>query len=265
MGFSPQPTDWQCGPYALQYALLALAIPCDAAALTRASGATEQGADERDLDRAARRYGCVLSGERWAAADDARTALRAHLSRRTPVLLCVDQWNHWIVAVGADGDAVIVFDSRQADVVQIVDWNGLLARVVYRAAFGATLYDLHPLVPRRVPTARAEFSRARAEFLRRPSSRALRCSWEHYVRALVPLARPPGPQAEWTVLLGNVVREYTPRVLADSTAAERGPLRAHLRHAAFVADTYALEVGPDQTALALAAVRGLANALLRAA
>ncbi len=265
MGFSPQPNAWQCGPYALKYALLSLAIPSDEAAVTRASGATEQGTDERDLDRAARRYGCVLTVDRWLTEEDARVALRDHLARRTPVLLCVDQWNHWIVAVGAEADVVIVLDSRKADVVQIIDWKALLGRVAYRSGSGAALYDLHPLVPTRVPLARAEFSRARAEFLCRPTSRALRRSWDRYVRALVPFARPRGPQAEWTMLLGNVVRQHTPRVLADTMEQRRAPMREHLTHAAFVADTYALEVGPDQTEAALAAMRRLADAVVLAA
>jgi hypothetical protein len=116
-----------------------------------------------------------------------------------------------------------------------------------------------------VPPARAEFSRARAEFLRRPTSRALRHSWDRYVHALVPFARPRGPQAEWTMLVGNVVREHTPRVLADTQERQRARMREHLVHAAFVADTYAFEVGPDQAEPALAAMRRLADAAVLAA
>jgi hypothetical protein len=264
MGFSPQPNDWQCGPYALKHGLLALAIPCDEAGLSRAAGATVQGADEHDLDRAARRHGCVLRVERWSTSGAARDALQSHLARRTPVLLCVDQWSHWIVAMGAEGDAAVVFDSRQADVIQIVPWPALMTRVMYRAS-GTALYDLHPLVPERVPLARATFSRARAEHLRLPTSRSLRRDWEQYVRALLPLVRPRGPQGEWTLMLGNVVREATPRVLGTSAGPQRARLRERLAHAAFVADAYEFEIGLEQTEHAVDVLRRLGEAAILAA
>ena len=265
MGFSPQPNEWQCGPYALKYALLALAIPCDETALTRESGATRQGTDERDLDRAARRHGCVLRVERSTTRDSARAALRGHLTRRTPVLLCVDQWSHWIVAVGSDADAAVVLDSRQAAVIQIVPWPKLMGRVAYRGISGAALYDLQPLVPMSVPPARAAFTRARADFLLRPANRALRRGWEQYVRALLPLARPKSAQTEWTLPLANVVREGTPRVLGATTGRQRDLLRERLAHAAFVADAYDFEIGLDQTEHALEVLRRLGEEVVLAA
>lgn len=265
MGFSPQPNEWQCGPYALKYALLALAIPCDETDLTRESGATQQGTDERDLDRAARRHGCVLRVERSTTRDSARDGLRSHLSRRTPVLLCVDQWSHWIVAVGGDADGAVVLDSRRADVIQVMPWPGLMGRVAYRGISGATLYDLQPLVPMSVPPARAEFSRARAEFLLRPANRALRRGWEQYVRALLPLARPKGVQTEWTLPLANVVREVSPRVLGATAGRQRDLLRERLAHATFVADAYDFEIGLDQTEHAVEVLRRLGDEVVLAA
>lgn len=265
MGFSPQPNEWQCGPYALKYALLALAIPCDETQLTREAGATEQGTDERDLDRAARRHGCVLRVERSTTRDSAREALQGHLSRRTPVLLCVDQWSHWIVAVGGDTDGVVVLDSRQGDVIQIVPWPVLMGRVGYRGISGAVLYDLQPLVPMSVPPARAALTRTRAAFLLRPANRALRRGWEQYVRALLPLARPKRAQTEWTLPLANIVREVTPRVLGTTTGRRRDALRERLGHAAFVAEAYEFEIGLDQTEHAVEILRRLGQEVVLAA
>lgn len=265
MGFSPQANEWQCGPYALKYALLVLAIPCDETDLTRESGATEHGTDERDLDGAARRHGCVLRVERSTTRDGAREALRGHLSHCTPVLLCVDQWSHWIVAVGGDADGVIILDSRQADVIQVVPWPALMGRVAYRGISGAALYDLQPLVPMSVPPARAAFTRARAEFLLRPTNRALRRGWEHYVRALLPLTRPRSAQTEWTLPLANVVQEVTPRVLGATTGRQRDALRERLAHAAFVAEAYDFEVGLDQTERTIEVLRRLGEKVVLAA
>jgi ABC-type bacteriocin/lantibiotic exporter with double-glycine peptidase domain len=61
MAIYPQPNDWECGPYALKYALIVLGISGDEREIARIAGTDEHGTDEAELARAAKRYGCETS------------------------------------------------------------------------------------------------------------------------------------------------------------------------------------------------------------
>lgn len=246
MSFSPQPNAWQCGPFALRHALLALGIVADERVITRASGATEAGADERDLGRAAARFGCALGCERFHDADATRRALAEHLRVPQPVLLCVDGWEHWLTVVGMEVDLVVVLDSRTSAVWQLVPWSRLAPRIAYAAGRGRRWYDLHPLVPTTARTWPARFSLARAEALREPEGRDLSNAWGQHLAGLTPLSVVPGPQTEWTVPVGDLLRARSSALLG--ALPTRGALAAHRRltQAAFVADTHALEILMDR-------------------
>ena len=61
MGFTPQPNLWQCGPFALKHALIMLGISVDEREISRIAGTNKwSGTDERQLARAARKFGCEL-------------------------------------------------------------------------------------------------------------------------------------------------------------------------------------------------------------
>jgi hypothetical protein len=244
MGFQTQPNEWQCGPFALKHALLTLGIVADEGVLTRMSGATEEGADERDLARAADRYGCAMTCERVHSAEEARQQLAAHLRAPTPVLLCVDQWSHWVTAAGMEGDTVVLLDSRERSVFQTVRWSVLQTRLAYRSGRARVLHDLHPVIAKR-PVPRARFSIPRVDFLLRAEHRDLGRAWGAYLAALLPVSQVPGAQTAWTVAIGDRLREHAAALLTGLPT--RQALRAHrqLSHAAFVADTHALEAAVD--------------------
>lgn len=262
MGFHTQPNAWQCGPFALKHALLALGIVADEGDLTRAAGASEEGADERDLGRAAGRYHCDLGVERLESASEARRVLAAHLRARTPVLLCVDHWSHWVTAAGMEDDTVVLLDSRVDGVFLTVAWPLLAGRIAYRSDGGSPLYDLHPLISHRA-SPRARFSLARVEVLRSVEQRDLARGWGRYLEALLPFSRPQGPQTEWTIAIGDVLRERAAAVLEGLPTATVLRSHRHLSHAAFVADTHGLEAGADAAAdvgTAAGRIAGLAAA-----
>jgi hypothetical protein len=244
MGFHTQPNAWQCGPFALKHALLSLGIVADEGALTRAAGASEEGADERDLGRAAARYRCDLGLERLRDAAAAKHALSAHLRTRTPVLLCVDQWTHWIAAAGMEDDQVVLLDSRVDGVFLTLGWSLLESRLGYRTSGGSILYDLHPLAPRR-PSPRARFSLARVELLRSVEQRDLARGWGTYLETLLPLTRKPGPQTEWTMGIGDALRTHARELLEGIPSHATLRSHRHLSHAAFVADTHGLEAAAE--------------------
>jgi hypothetical protein len=62
---------------------------------------------------------------------------------------------------------------------------------------------------------------------------------------LLPVSRMPGPQAEWTIGIGEALRAHAATLL--DAPATRTTLRSHRRlsHAAFVADTHGLEAAAD--------------------
>lgn len=257
MGFHTQPNDWQCGPFALKHALLTLGIVAEEEHLTRAAGASELGADERDLGRAAERYRCDLGLDRLRAAPEAHDALAAHLRARTPVLLCVDQWTHWVIAAGMERETVVLLDSRVESVFLTVEWTLLASRLAYRGEQG-TLYDLHPLVPRR-PSHRACFSVARAAHLRSVAQRDLARGWDAYLEMLLPLSRAPGAQTEWTIGIGDALREHTAALHDGLPTRAALASQRYLSHAAFVADTHELEAGAEDGAAVRDAARRIAG------
>ena len=174
MGIYPQPNLWQCGPFALKHALVALGILKDERDISRVAGTHWwHGTDEIQLGRAARKYGCDLLLVRRYDADRARRALAAYLKRGVPVLLCVEEWSHWLTVVKYDSSRFILLDSRVPTVVDIATWPQLRRRWVFHEEDDLedgdvrTLYDLHPVVPRFRPTSKAQFSLARARAIRK--------------------------------------------------------------------------------------------------
>ena len=81
------------------------------------------------LARAAREFDCDLVLERSRDAEEARKRLVKLLrDDQVPVLLCVDEWTHWITVVGVQGNRFLVIDSEQDPVLTIHTWAQLRAR-----------------------------------------------------------------------------------------------------------------------------------------
>jgi len=276
MAIYGQPNSWTCGPFALKHGLLALGVFAREDALASAAGSTEQhGTDEPGLRRAARLHGAELGVERWTNPRAARRAVVAWLDRWVPVLLCLDQWEHWVTAVAADAEHVILFDSKYDAPLRAEPWAPLLERLACRrhylgGVWTSTLYDLHPLLPRRAPALRLTLSPERARQLMRDENAELAASWDDYARALLPLALSPGDQLE----LGEDLERFiasrrgaiADRVVAacgggGETHAAAGRVVDGLR---FVAGMYRALLLPEREAAAVARLAEIAVALLPA-
>jgi hypothetical protein len=193
MGLYDQPNSWQCGPFALKHGLLGYGIFAHEDVLAEAAGSTpELGTDERQLANTARDYGCRLLVERYRTASFAQRALRRYLAVHTPVLLCLDQWDHWVTAVGADDTHVVVLDSHYDTVVRLEPWSVVFHRLGFRRRpwrWGPTLhwYDLHPLLTRGEPALRLALNTDRARrLLEAPAT--FRRALDEYAQRLVPYA-----------------------------------------------------------------------------
>src|SRR5262245_16490009 len=86
------------------------------------------GTDEVRLARAARVHDCDMPLVRRGDPIVARQTLLGYLDRRIPVLLCVDEWSHWVTVVHHDAGRFVVIDSRRDPVLVVQDWPKVKAR-----------------------------------------------------------------------------------------------------------------------------------------
>ena len=100
-----------CGPAALQNALRALGLFIRQEELVHLCGTTEDGTDEKGLIKALNRlpvdFYPIYDFKRLSAL----SSLDASLSCGEPVIICVDDWDHWVVVIGKLGTRYLIFDS----------------------------------------------------------------------------------------------------------------------------------------------------------
>lgn len=211
MAIYAQPNSWQCGPFALKHALLAVGRFAHEDDLARIAGAdATRGTDDIGLARAARAHGCALHMVRRSDQDAAQHVLTRILSRGVPALLCLDQWDHWVAAVGVERDRFVVFDSHFDQPLRVEPWERLGDRLAYREErwLGTrTLYDVHPLEPRSRRRFRLALTPGLAERLLTAGDGSLSRDWDDLARELLVLGAPPGPQLEF----GDSLAEWVAR------------------------------------------------------
>jgi hypothetical protein len=265
MGLYPQPNKWQCGPFALKYALIMLGRFVDEKRISRIAGTHWwNGTDEIKLSRAARTYDCEMKVIRRKASLRAKRELLLALKKGHPALLCVDRWNHWITVVGAEKGKFITIDSRRAPVVCVETWYSLKKRWVYTerdpddTTQTVKLYDLHPVIPRFRVRTKAHFSLKRARYLRRPENKPFAESWDEYFTDLMSICIPRSPRTEKLISMGELLRRHGAMIRSQivfwhgSVPADR--LDKIMRNMQFVADTYDLAVRAIDEKRAIAAI-----------
>lgn len=261
MGLYKQPNHWSCGPFALKHALVALGQIADEREIARiARTHWWSGTDEVRLARAARAYDCDLPLVRRVEPERARRTLVDYLAKQIPVLVCVDNWEHWITVVAHEQGRFVVIDSRTDPVLGVADWPRLRARWRYLDEDSGqtpapTLYDLHPVKPRFRVEMPAKFSVKRAQFLRRPENLDLARYWEEYLSDLLEICRPRSPRSAG-LSMGEFLRRHqellVERVRHWHGYVEREAVQRILRNYRFVAETYGLVIPAASARRALA-------------
>lgn len=254
MGLYKQPNDWTCGPFALKHALVTIGRLADEQAIASiANPHWWAGTNEVKLARAARHFDCELPMVRRTDDDRARRALVRYIDQELPVIMCVDQWDHWITVVRHEHDRFVLLDSRYEPVVQVTDWPRLRQRWRYvdeQEDRGKPLYDMHPVRPRFRVQVRAHFSVERAQFLRRPANAALARHWDAYLGDLLQICQPRGRKSRALSMAEFLRRHQTvlvSRVMYWHGHLERDQVLRVLRNFRFVAETYGLIV-PESSA-----------------
>jgi hypothetical protein len=109
-----QKREGWCGPAALQEALRVLGVRVGQAKLAKVIGACpEEGSDEHDILQALTKLGCQFSEFSTNRRNDARDWL-TNWAYTTPLLLCVDDWDHWVLVAGGCGPRLFLFDSADS-------------------------------------------------------------------------------------------------------------------------------------------------------
>ncbi|HEX4455484.1 MAG TPA: hypothetical protein VH143_31710 [Kofleriaceae bacterium] len=261
-GFYPQPNEWTCGPFALKHALLALGRMVDVTQIAQtAKTHWWSGTDEIQLARAAREFECDLLLERRSDSEEARKLLVKFLHERTPVLLCVDEWTHWITVLRAEGNRFVVVDSNSDPLLCVRTWPQLrkwwsYKDVDYSKTDPPVLYDLMAVVPRFRTTVKADFSVERVKFLRRPENRRLALHWNEYLEDLLEICRPPSVRIVQPLSMAEFLRRHAEllmtRVMYWHGDVNRDEVSRVLRDLRFVSETYGLVIPASMSRRALA-------------
>ena len=260
-GFSPQPNDWLCGPFALKHALWLLGTRADDREIARIAGTDSTGTDEQELARAAREYGCDLKTVRRRDPESAARDLETYLHRGVPVLLCIEQWDHWVTAACEDDGIFVVVDSRVPVLFRLLPWEMLQRLLVYHEGSRARhLYDLHPLVPDVPAARRPTLTLDRTRFLREWENRHVVADWYGFLYDTLEVFGDQEPAHGRRP--GEFFGRHEPTLL-DAVSPNDQSLRAEarrvLRAIRFMADAYGMSAPAEVTD----AVRERFEAVLR--
>ena len=261
-GFYPQPNEWTCGPFALKHALLALGRMVDVGQIAQTARTHWwSGTDEIQLARAAREFECDLVLERRSDPEEARRLLVKYLREQTPVLLCVDEWSHWITVVRAEDRRFVVVDSNDDQVLSLRTWPQLrnwwrYHDTDYSKENPPVLYDLMAVTPRFRTSVKADFSVERVKFLRRPENKRLARHWNEYLEDLLDICKPPSERIADALSMGEFLRRHqellVSRVVHWHGDVEREEIHRILRYLRFVSETYGLVIPSAATRRAVA-------------
>ncbi len=248
VSFVCQSNTWLCGPFALKHALLALGVKADERHIAALAGTDQTGTDETELARAARHFGYELGFARHREAESARGDLVRFLAAGVPVLLCIEQWDHWVVAVHEDDGMFVVLDSRAPAVFRILPWEHLRGLLVYGDGRRAGLYDLHPLEGGEARLPRPSFTVERARFLQQWEHRPIAEDWHGYLADALRVMDGARGIGTAGLLPGDLFGRHEPGLLnsvaPSHEAGGRSAVRQVLRGLRFVADTYGLRMDP---------------------
>jgi hypothetical protein len=136
MAFAIQPDEYSCGPTCVFNALLLLGnADIRMGRIKRACGTRPStGTDENGLQRGLRRLGYAGVENSWNRKSHGRQALawlREEHSLGHPVIICVDQYEHWVLVAGSTQGSYFILDpkgNRHRATASSVSGTGLLRR-----------------------------------------------------------------------------------------------------------------------------------------
>jgi len=248
MSFYPQPYKYQCGPFALKYALVMLGRFENEREIAKRAGSTWwYGTDEIGLAKAAKTYDCKMKYFRREIPDEAIEALSEHLKEGYPCILSVDNWEHWFTVINEQQDKFIVVDSGLDKVIVIYSARQLLKRWKYiDDETGFSSYDGYALSSKFRPRTKAKFSLEKAKYVMRDNNRQLAEKWDTYFNDLITMCRPRTSHITRSISFAEFLRRHE-KMLVEETANWHGQpsydeLKKILKNLRFVSEVYNLVI-----------------------
>ncbi len=251
MSFYPQPNKYQCGPFALKYALVMLGIFKDEDQIGIIAGSTWwAGTDEIGLSRAARRFQCKLKHFQSSNPDDARRMLMNELKKGHPCILSVKDWEHWCTVVNYQQGKFVVIDSELDKVVDIQTTSQLLRKWKYvENGTGIKSYDGYALIPKFKTLTRAKFTLDKAKGLMYDKYEDLARKWDQYTNDLITICKPRTKLSSNIITFSELLRRNEQNLIkrvanwhGEPTFSE---LKKILSNMKLVAEVYDLVVAED--------------------
>ncbi len=248
MSFYPQPYKYQCGPFALKYALVMLGRFENEREIAKRAGSTWwYGTDEIGLAKAAKTYDCKMKYFRRETPDEAIKALSEHLKAGYPCILSVDNWEHWFTVINEQQGKFIVVDSGLDKVIVIYSARQLTKRWKYiDDETGYTSYDGYALSSKFKPRTKARFSLEKARYVMRDSNRVLAEKWDTYFNDLITMCRPRTSHTTKSISFAEFLRRHE-KMLVEEVANWHGQpsyeeLKKILKNMRFVSEVYNLVI-----------------------
>jgi hypothetical protein len=263
MSFYPQPNKYQCGPFALKYALVMLGVFAGEKSIARKAGSTWwYGTDEIGLSKAAKFYDCRLKYFRRELGKDAVKVLMQHLKRGFPCILSVDNWGHWITVVNWQQGKFILVDSSKDKVINIYSPRQLLSRWKFiNPDDEFKSFDGYALIPNFKPRTRAKFTLAKAKYVMQKKNSEFAKHWDTYFNDLIAICKPRTATSIHTISFGEFLRRYEKMIIAEVVywhgIPTYGELRKIVDKMKFIADVYNLIIYIDEHKKALVDITSL--------
>ena len=257
MSFYPQPNEYQCGPFALKYALVMLGKFANERVIAKKAGSNWwSGTDEIGLAKAAKRYDCKMKYFRRETGQDGIKVLIQHLKKGYPCVLSVDNWEHWFTVINEQQDKFIVVDSGFDKVIVILSKNQLVKRWQYvDDETGYKSYDGYALTPNIKPSTKAKFSLAKAKYVMRDRNKELAEKWDTYFNDLINICRPRTPVSKRTISFTEFLRRHENLIIKQVANWHGTPtyqeLKKILKNMQFVAEVYDLVIYAEDQKKAL--------------
>lgn len=124
-----QQSPFGCGPAAVVNALESLGIQTTQEVVaTLAKTNPQEGTYPAGMRRALEALGFEPLVIEVKDQDLALAAARGHLMTGRPILLCVDNWEHWVTAIGMLGDRILIVDPADGAVTTSMNSADFLTR-----------------------------------------------------------------------------------------------------------------------------------------
>jgi hypothetical protein len=263
MSFYPQPNKWQCGPFALKYALVMLGVFAAEKSIVKKAGSTWwAGTDEIGLARAAKYYDCRLKYFRRETGSDAVRALIQHLKKGYPCILSVDNWEHWLTVINWQQGKFILIDSAKDKVIGVYSGRQIISRWNYIDPDNDfKSFDGYALIPNFKIRTRAKFTLSKARYVMHKKNNDLAKHWDTYFNDLISICKPRTATSIHTISFGEFLRRYE-KILIEEVSYWHGvPSLSELRNIVdkmkFIADVYNLVIHIDEHKKALVDITSL--------